>query len=406
MHKYFLLFFLCLVISVHANGISNKYNFGHLIYSDGLSHNNVQCFGEDNNGFLWIGTRNGLNRFDGYNFKVFKHSPSDPNSLPDNVIQSIVNDQLGRLWIQLPNKLSILNPNTEEFTNQFNLNCDSLNFSLFNLNMTLPYRDSILLFNVSGFGIIMHNIYTNENNCLTTVLKDSISSKNISHISIDDNILYIVHRNGIIDALDLIKKKVVKRNFTIFNLMDGQEHEYELFHDSRKNQWLFCKDKPIGLFRIDIKGQLKLINTESEPSLNSNIVSSLVEDSDNNIWIGTDHGGINIFSHEDNTITYLTNNPYNENSLSQNVVTKIYKSKDDIIWVGSFKQGISYYHKNLFRFFHFSSHQNDLNSLPNTIITNRSRIIRIMCVVFKSLAIINRKTSVVGANPKLIFTIY
>ncbi len=366
MKKNLLLIILSLFTSFSLQCQNSKYNFGHLVYSDGLSHNNVLCFAEDNNGFLWIGTKNGLNRFDGYNFKVFKHHPSNSNSLPDNFIYDIVKDQLGRLWLRLPNGLSILNPTTEKFTNQFYLNCDSINFNLSNLDFLAPYGDSILVFKAIDFGLILHNIYTNENECLVHNPNDnnSLSPSLVSHFIIDNNILYIVHQNGIIDAVDIAKKKVIDRNYSIYKMMKGEEMKYKLFQDSKSNHYLVCEDQPIGLVKIDPQGNLKLYNTQSDTPLNSNIVSGLIEDSNKNIWIGTDHGGINILHTDENKIEYLTNNIYNENSLSQNVITKLYKSSDSTIWVGTFKQGINYYHKNLFRFFHYSNHQNDLNSLP------------------------------------------
>jgi len=353
--------FVCLNQSV----ISNPYSFGHINISNGLSHNYILCFAEDNNGFLWIGTRSGLNRYDGYNIKTFKHIQSDSTSLPDNAVQSIVKDQLGRFWIELPNEMCIFNPDNETFTRYFNLICEGNSYSFYNINMVVPYGDSTLFFRVPGVGIIKHNIITNKN-ILLSHYNDihSISYDTISHLAVYDQSLYVTHPDGLIEILDANILQVKKRITAIKEIMNTADHDYELFVDNKNNLWLFCNDAALGIYRIDSTDSAKGFNTGSEPALNSNIVSGLIQDSDNNIWIGTDHGGINILNENLKSIEYVTNELYNKNSLSQNVITTLFRSRNSIIWVGTFKQGVNFYHENLFRFFHYVNYPVDKNSLP------------------------------------------
>ncbi len=84
--------------------------FKQLAVRDGLSHNQINHIFRDSNGFMWFSTASGLNRYDGYKFKVFFHNPNDEYSLPDNLISSVQEDANRRLWIQTGNGYTVFNP--------------------------------------------------------------------------------------------------------------------------------------------------------------------------------------------------------------------------------------------------------------------------------------------------------
>lgn len=358
------LFFLGACLARQSGG--SPHNFGHIDYSVGLSHNHVLCFAKDNKGFLWIGTRSGLNRYDGYDFKTFKHVQSDSSSLPDNAVESIVKDQLGRFWIGMPDEMCLLNPENETFTCDFTVVCEGNSYSLYNIDMVVPAGKDILYFRIPGIGIVKHNIITNENRLYRHDPGDSlsISDPDISHMLVNGQMLYIAHRNGGIEILDTRTDRVTKRINAVRERFGNVSHDYEMFLDHRNDLWLFCHDEALGVWRIDRDENVRVYNTDTEPALNSNIISVLIQDPENNIWIGTDHGGINIVDRDLRSVEYVIHEPYNENSLSQNVITELYMGSDSIIWIGTFKQGVNYYHKKLFRFYHYSNYPNDENTLP------------------------------------------
>ena len=92
-------------------------SFNHLTVDDGLSQSSVTCILQDSKGFIWFGTQDGLNRYDGYNFKVFKNNPSDSTSLTNNFIFSIYEDQTGTLYFETQGgTLHRYNPRSESFT--------------------------------------------------------------------------------------------------------------------------------------------------------------------------------------------------------------------------------------------------------------------------------------------------
>ncbi len=92
-----------------------QYRFSHLSTTDGLSNNQVSCILKDSRGFVWFGTVSGLNRFDGYSFRNFKHEQHNSQSLNDNYISSVFEDNKQRLWVGTRAGLNIYNPETESF---------------------------------------------------------------------------------------------------------------------------------------------------------------------------------------------------------------------------------------------------------------------------------------------------
>ena len=104
------------VLLISASCESQSYYFRHYQVENGLSNNTVFCSVQDKNGFLWMGTKDGLNRFDGYNFKVFRNDPDDSTSIGDNFIRSLFIDEENRLYAGTQNGLYKFDPLMEKFT--------------------------------------------------------------------------------------------------------------------------------------------------------------------------------------------------------------------------------------------------------------------------------------------------
>ena len=104
-----------LFLSLSLFAQSEHYNFSKLDIYNGLSHNQVNAILKDSDGFLWFGTMSGLNRYDGYSFKVFRHKHDDSSSLSNNQINALYELPDGKIWVATPSLPCVYNSHTEKF---------------------------------------------------------------------------------------------------------------------------------------------------------------------------------------------------------------------------------------------------------------------------------------------------
>lgn len=125
-----ILLLVLFLLSVRVHPQKPDITFRHLSIEDGLSQISVESIVQDHAGFMWIGTEDGLNRYDGYNFKVYKHDPEDPNSISNNDIWCLYVDRKGILWIgTFSGGLNRFDPKNETFTRYFHISSDSTSIS-------------------------------------------------------------------------------------------------------------------------------------------------------------------------------------------------------------------------------------------------------------------------------------
>lgn len=111
--------FLFIIISILSSDLQaqeSNLKFERISLEDGLSQATTLCTLQDNKGYIWIGTQDGLNRFDGYTFTIFRHNPEDSTSLSNNYIRSIFQDRKGIIWIGTKGGLNIFDPKTQAFS--------------------------------------------------------------------------------------------------------------------------------------------------------------------------------------------------------------------------------------------------------------------------------------------------
>lgn len=332
-----------------------QYNFLHLDINSGLSHNQINCFYQDKEGFLWIGTMSGLNKYDGYNFKIFRHDVNDTNTLKDNFIISLFEDPDGNIWINTRQEFTIYDPYKELFYRNPNLYSKKFNLP-FNANSVIKIiKDgkNRFWFISSQNGIYY---YSKEKKIhlksdikdLNTLYSDFISDAKLSK----NNNLWLISNTGIFELLNTDSLKIIYRNNEINKYYNNKIFNFRLYVDSDDDLWIFAENIADGIFYFNRKtNSLSHYSTSSNPiKLNTNIVKDVIEEKKGIIWIGTDHGGINIINKKDNSINYILSNPNDTRSLCHNSITTFFKDKNGIIWIGTYKKGINYYHENLIRF--------------------------------------------------------
>jgi len=185
-----LLFFLGVPYRLYPQGSNIK--FDRISIEEGLSQVSINAILQDSKGFMWFGTQDGLNKYDGYGFTVYKRDPSDPNSLSDNFIQSIYEDKTGTLWIVLLNKgLNTFDLKTEQFSRYVHNPANSNSLSNDNVNPRAICEDADGNMWVGTFGGGINKFDRTEGQ-FTRYMNDisdvnSLSHNNISFIYKDQS---------------------------------------------------------------------------------------------------------------------------------------------------------------------------------------------------------------------------
>ena len=322
------------------------FRFEHITTENGLSKASVTCILQDKQGFMWIGTFNGLNRYDGYEFTVYRYNQNDQHSISHNYISSMIQDHTGKLWIGTSDGLNSYNRSMDNFEHYRHNGSDS---SIIDNQIEVIFedRENHLWIGTRNGGL---ELFNRENKSFTHHLynKDNSSSLSSNFIQsiFEDNAgnLWIGQRNGSIDLL-----------------IDGSNREFKhLYIDGKKltNSAIMCfaesDDNTIwigtqgdGLFRIRyINNKAEIINhylenPNKEESLTGNFIYSLMIDQNGKLWIGTEDEGLNILDIKKEKFFYYKNDPLNFASINNNSIYAIYEDNLENIWLGTYAGGIN-----------------------------------------------------------------
>ncbi len=350
--------------------------FAHLTTNDGLSQSNVKAILQDRRGFMWFATQDGLDRYDGNAFVVYKHNPNDPGSLSANLVMDLIEDDQGYLWIATyTGGVNKFDPRTERFTryrhdpsNPNSIGADSVNSIA---------RDSrgYLWFGTEASGLDKFDPTTGK---FTHYLNDSegLFVGRITHVIEDrhHDIWFVgerglfrlnpktgemtrppATRNGL--GADYVYQDEVG-NFWIlayspivglvkYDPHTGRLTKYpvaagavglvssKLFDDRGKGLWV---PSSVGLYYFDRRTEhlTRLFrHDESDPdSLSDNGVISVYQDRGGVLWVGTEKGGVNILNFQQKQFGGYMHRLGDPNSLSPGRVTAIYPDSEGILWVG------------------------------------------------------------------------
>ncbi|MGF7077067.1 two-component regulator propeller domain-containing protein [Mucilaginibacter sp. 3215] len=333
---------------------NSQYQFSRLNISNGLSHNQVTCIFKDSEGFMWFGTSSGLNRYDGYTFKVFKHDVNNKNSINEDYINNIWEGPDKKLWITTPAGYSFYDPETEQFNND-------VSSVLYSLKLPVYPSVSKIVHNGKGDFWFLYpesGIYRyNELNKTTTHYYHHHSSSPSLYSSLVTDIVqdttgnvWLAYDDGVIELFD-VKRNAITYHTDILKKAADKGRNYSLTIDSEGDLWVFNPNMDSGVYYYSRRtGRFRYITKESaETPLTSNNITNIIQADDGLMWISTDHGGINLLDKKKGEITYLLNREDDPKSLGQNTVA-LYKDNKGIMWARTLREGVSYYHKSIIRF--------------------------------------------------------
>ena len=330
----------------------NVYQFSHLDISNGLSDNQINAIYKDHKGFMWFGTIAGLSRFDGHDFKIFRHNSKDSSSVPNGYIIDIFEGPEKQLWIRSNEGFSIYNHASERFERFQEKHFKKYKIPGGYLKEIKTNGREKLYFYIENQGFFCYDAktrttakYAFEHNVLNT--------GQISNF-IDDlkGNLWVIYTSGVLERFNLKERRVTNRYTAVNERFGGQVNTFNLSHDSDGNIFIYSAASPFGLYYLNAAtGGFDYFGKNQDHSgLSSKNVSHVIEGEDGNIWIGTDHGGINILDKKSHKLTYVLSKENDPRSLSDNSISALYKDNNGIIWIGTFKKGICFYQKSIYKF--------------------------------------------------------
>lgn len=332
-----------------------RYYFSNLSLADGLSQITVSCIHQDTNGFMWFGTRNGLNRYDGYNFDIFLSNPDDNTSITDNHIISITEDREGNLWIGTNNGLNKLDINTNKFERFYADNSSPKGLSHNTIySVYADQEDNIWIGTETGL-----ELYNKKTGTFSRILIDNkpVGSR-INTILRKDDVLYF---GTLSKGLFLYNLKT--KQCTVYNDTEGPNDIHSnqvkaITIDKLGNLWIGTQTGGVSLLR---KGDNKFIHYDQDNGLTNNNVRCITETPDGDILIGT-FNGLNILNPSTGEIVQYKEYSIGQGTLSHYSIICTYYDRSQTLWVGTYAGGACYYNKygQKFRYYDPNANQKKL----------------------------------------------
>jgi len=373
--KALILTFCALLITGLLKAQNDQFQFSRLDLNNGLSHNQVNCIFKDSKGFMWIGTVSGLNKYDGYRFKVFKHSESDTSSLNEDNVLSINEGPDQKIWVETRNGFNIYDPATEKFSHDINGYLRSVSIPDAHITAIKKDRRGNFWFLHATMGLFKYDPQSRKVIHLLHSAADtaSIYANTVSDLSQDSKgNIWLSYYSGVLERLNPQNYKVNYRSYAVDKLPASLNTSYKIYIDNQDDLWAYAPSYSSGVYYLNSKlTVLKHIGKGVGTShLNTDVISNVIQDDKNRVWIATDHGGINLLDKHDFKFRYLLNREDDNKTIGQNSIIIIYKDNTGIIWIGTYKRGVSYYHESIIKFAHYTHHLSDPTSLPFSDINN------------------------------------
>lgn len=332
-------------------------NFIHIGVNEGLSQNTVFDITQDKQGNMWFATYDGLNKYDGYDFTIYRHNESDPHSIGSVIVRACITDTQGRIWAGTEEGLSLYDTEQDRFQNfRYSKNKKTLA-----INGIIEINEKQLL------------LYTNQNeNLLTFDTETHCFSDNPLHPSLlnilptaiakQDNHIYIGSYKGVFSYS--ISDKTLKSIMP--DKLKGKQI-LSILQQSPILLWIGTEGH--GLYKVNLQTQeiTNYVNNPKNPnSISSNYIRSLTLDPQNRLWIGT-LNSLSIYDEKHDSFNNHTSNIEISGSLSQTSIRDIFMDAHGGMWLGTYYGGLNYYHplKNRFHNIQFTAKKNSLNC--NTI---------------------------------------
>jgi signal transduction histidine kinase/ligand-binding sensor domain-containing protein len=395
MHPFYrLIVFLFLCVGIAFTCLGQSYYFKHYQVDDGLSHNAVTCILQDSKGLIWIGTRGGLNSFDGYNFKTVTNNETKLGNIANNVITAIAEDRKGLLWIatgkglfrydRYKEALTLLTIAPQSYIQSLLIDPDDnlwflADYSLYRYNpktnkldepnihgncLAIDAQKNIWVGNDRG----VIEMYTPHNRLRKSVriidAKVPVNRRSISKIAPQQDGLILVgcFKQGL-KSYDPQSGTV--RSLRLSNEVNAEIYVRDIAAVSRQECWVGT-ESGIYIYNKQTDTSYRIRKRFGDPySLADNAVYAISKDNQGGMWVGTFFGGLNYYSKE-NARFEKYYPQVGTNAISGNAVREICSDNKGNLWIGTEDAGLNKLDLNTGLFTNYKVSNNAQNiSYPN-----------------------------------------
>ncbi len=338
-----------LLILLSNNLYPQEIRFKHITSDNGLSQNFISAIMQDSKGFMWFGTKDGLNRYDGYSFVIYRHDPFDKTTISGNYISALFEDSRGYIWVgTMDGGLNFYDKKTEVFQK---IKYNSIlpdRTDRDEIKSIIEDREGNIWVGTRGEGVFR---FTFKSKDLSEVIYKQFINDPDNPESLKSNVisnLYVDSKGALWVGADNGPNKFDDKNenFTAYNIQDINRLTKNL-NITKKCSFYESKD---GTFWLGTNYGLVLFNkkTNDYKLFPHNLtdgyrsIFNIVEDNSRKLWLATDSGLLR-FDPSIKKYEYFKNDPFNSKSISFNNISSLYIDKTNILWVGTAGLGINFY---------------------------------------------------------------
>ncbi|NND32020.1 MAG: hypothetical protein HKN76_05465, partial [Saprospiraceae bacterium] len=349
---------------------NDNLRFQHFVPEDGLSNSSVKCIQQDHQGFIWIGTANGLNRFDGHHFIKYKHQKNNTFSLTDNSINALYEDQQERLWVGTDIGLHLYDRVLDQFTRIPGPRINDKPVSRI-ISAILEDQDGNFWLGTDGGGFYGFNSKTME---FTPYRKEGQHhGQNSVHCLYQDSQdrLWVGTFGGLFQ-FDIYSREFVHYpNHELLGSDMNEDYVWDITEASDGSLWIGTIGNGLYLFQPQDNSFTHIQKLIPDAGLaNAKNIQSLGIDDRSRIWIGTGTKGVLVFDHPSQEIIKCVNIPFDNSSISSNEIQVIYKDSAEDIWIGTRSQGISHWSRRNTAFRHIKHSAFQPKGLTSNMVTS------------------------------------
>ena len=356
---FILLFFYWVLLgsSLFGNNNLNQFSLKHITTRMGLSQANPTAIFCDFQGYMWFGTEDGLNKYNGYDFTIYRHDQSDSTSLSSSWILDIFEDQQNNLWIRTQNGIDIYNRGEDNFSR---ITVPVNEYSLIGNNIIRYYKIGLqgILWCGASNGLYSYNIRTKKIDDLFINYKNRELLDDLFIQSVDEDAsgnIWISDLKGCF-KIDISKKEIEKIELPDKNGKLGTDIPIvQVLHRPNGTTWIISASD--GILILDKNNKLYRHLTDKNCNLTSIVLVFADFDNEGNLWVGSTDFGVDFLSADNlknNNFNFskISNQEYGTSALLTDIITGYYFDKQGRIWIGSRFGGINYLDQGKKRFTH------------------------------------------------------